>query len=123
MKDIKFKTYRKENLAGETTTLEALANGITFDISYDEYIWCLSTGILDKNGMLIHSGDIVKSRNGKISEVKFGEYCFTGGEYSVQGIGFYLYNEKDKGMFGIYDFPTKSEEIIGNIYQNPELVK
>lgn len=82
------------------------------------------TGLTDKNGKKIFEGDI-------------GRYKQTDGAKingkSIVCIGKVVYNEKT-ASFGVdskdeigaknYDyFPIKDFEIIGNIYDNPELLK
>ena len=70
------------------------------------------TGLLDKNGREIYEGDILKAKipNG---EERIYECVW----YSH---GFYF---KEVGKNGIKHFSWKENEIIGNIYENPELPK
>ncbi len=68
------------------------------------------TGLLDKKGIRIYEGDIVKWDSG------IGEVYFSNGEFK------HTYKEKD----GSYR-PDKKYwnfvEVIGNIYENPNLLK
>ncbi len=70
------------------------------------------TGLLDKNGKEIYEGDIVKTNFRKIV-VEWGK------DYDVDG--WYQWAGYD---LGIYDdgYPEKDFEVIGNIYENPELL-
>jgi len=74
-----------------------------------------STGLKDKNGKEVFIGDIVKCTKGCLHEVYLEkEYggTFIGGMPAI-----YL-----KGLNEGYAW-TEHEEIIGNIYENPELLE
>lgn len=74
-----------------------------------------STGLVDKNGKEVFVGDIVKCTRGCFHEVYLEkEYggMFIGGMPAI-----YL-----KGLGEGYAW-TEHEEIIGNIYENPELME
>ena len=74
-----------------------------------------STGLKDKNGKEVYIGDIIKCTRGCPHEVYLEkEY---GGTYIGGMPAVYL-----KGIKEGYAW-TGSEEVIGNIYENPELIK
>lgn len=74
-----------------------------------------STGLLDKNGKEVFVGDIIKCTRGCPHEVYLEkEY---GGTYIGGMPAIYL-----KGLREGYAW-TEHEEIIGNIYENPELLE
>ena len=85
-------------------------------LHFDDYDSIMqSTGLKDKNGKEVFVGDIIKCTRGCLHEVYIekeygGTYC--GGMPAV-----YL-----KGLREGYAW-TEHEEIIGNIYENPELLE
>ena len=82
--------------------------------SIDEEYLMQSTGLFDRNGKEVFVGDIVKCTRGCLHEVYLEkEYggTFIGGMPAI-----YL-----KGLSAGYAW-TEDEEIIGNIYENKELL-
>lgn len=74
------------------------------------------TGLFDKNGKEIFEGDIVKSSQPIIDErVLINTVIFKKG-------GFYLNCEKQLDYL-LGDYESMFIEVIGNIYQNPELLE
>lgn len=74
-----------------------------------------STGLFDVNGKEVYIGDIVKCTVGCSHEVIFlKEY---GGRYIGGMPAIYLSDIRDGYAW------TEDEEVIGNIYENPELVE
>jgi uncharacterized phage protein (TIGR01671 family) len=67
------------------------------------------TGLADKNGKEIYEGDILKDSNGTLTEIKFGEFNCGCCDY-IYGFTFGRYQNKD-------------QEVVGNIFENPELLK
>lgn len=93
--------------------------GIThMTIPLDEAILMQSTGLFDVNGKEIFEGDIVVNKYGNVGYVA----------YLQQEAGFVVVLKKSDYRLGhrntgeSYDVAT-NHEIIGNIYQNPELVE
>ena len=95
--------------------LDFIGDAITFMRKANEIELMQSTGLLDKNGKEVFVGDIVKCTRGCHHEVYFEkEYggTFIGGMPAI-----YL-----KGIKEGYAW-TEAEEIIGNIYENKELLE
>lgn len=91
------------------------------------------TGLNDTNDKWIFEGDIIKSDNGRhsaISVVKFGEYypkmfyamldMYCPGTRHLNVNGFYAETTKHEDMIL---FESRYFEVIGNIHDNPELLK
>ena len=85
----------------------------------ERYELMLFTGLKDKNGKEIYVGDIIKSIGAYYGVDAIYEVFFDKGMFCVRYI-------KPKDKFETALFVTSPEscvEIIGNIYQNPELLK
>lgn len=85
---------------------------------FDEVEFIYGTGFIDKNGKEIESGDILKTDLASIFPIKFNNV-----------FGFYVDDEDDKYWFAeegpeyeLRESLSKSE-VIGNIYENKELLE
>ncbi|HEM4739798.1 TPA: hypothetical protein U1151_002159 [Streptococcus suis] len=81
---------------------------------FDDVILMQSTGLVDKNGKEIFEGDVVKLKYTVLSDYEFFKVTrFRGGSWRIdnrqRGSELWLRNEDC--------------EVIGNIYENPELVE
>lgn len=82
---------------------------------FDEIELMQSTGLKDKNGKEVFIGDIIKCTRGCLHEVYIEkEY---GGTYFGGMPAVYLKDLREGYAW------TEHEEIIGNIYENPELLE
>jgi uncharacterized phage protein (TIGR01671 family) len=77
----------------------------------DDYIVMQFTGLLDKHGIKIFEGDVVKTWRVEWNTGGLGDRYFT------EIVKF------ENGGFTNCINKTKPVEIIGNIYSNPELIK
>jgi len=118
---------------GDTDMGGVLPRGSYEEKSEDLSDWMQSTDLFDKNGKEIYKGDIVEYqylntleqeiRRAEVKLMSIGDinrnieayYPFC---YSISG----SYKEKDREITECYLTPSNDCEIIGNIYENPELV-
>lgn len=116
MREIKFRAWDKLRKCFEERPFVISKEGKTFyeyigggQIEDYHLVLMQFTGLKDKNGKEIYSGDILKARyfNGdlKVSAV----------EYNEKECAFTLSNGAFFGRF--------ENEVIGNIYENPDLLK
>ena len=92
-----------------------IGDGITFKRDADEVELMQSTGLFDKNGKEVFVGDIIKCTRGCLHEVYIEkEY---GGTYFGGMPAIYLKDLREGYAW------TEHEEIIGNIYENPEFLE
>lgn len=69
------------------------------------------TGVQDKEFNDVYVGDFVETVNGRLFEVRFGEYTYYN---ETTAYGFYLYSEH--GSIPL----NKSIEVIGNVFEGWE---
>ena len=135
---IEFRVWDKERQAFcSTDMLEFgcifnLINGV-LDLKNGKeyYIFQQFTGLLDKNGKKIFEGDIIKYapfnsschgkagipyENGIVICPKYGTWCIKGKELYQKEI---LFDNSFTGKESEFE----DEEVVGNIFENPELLK
>ena len=119
----KVKRIRFDDVGNVTTVLfEGKILGV--DEKNDEIELMQSTGLKDKNGKEIFEGDIVKRYKNPLFKAKW--------EYQIETVvrreaglllGKYFGNNLGTISFGLPFTKSDLLEVIGNIYENPELLE
>lgn len=120
-----FKAKRLDN--GEWLEWDVIA-GIPENVSILADTICQSTGLRDKNGNPIWENDIVKDLfSDACAQIKYGSYqsCFD--STKTEHVGFYVdwsgkYTKRYRKDLG-YWINMVNAEVIGNIFDNPELLE
>jgi len=109
MRELRFRSWDSEksemlevvDLSGPISTYKWLGK---IDVEIMQYV-----GLKDKNGVNIFEGDILQNDNGPISKVVFweGAFCLDFGT----------------GLIHFNFAPCRTKTVIGNIHENPELLK
>ena len=117
MREIKFRVWNINTHAYidhesiSYTTVNNLIDGLS--IKNSEYIYLQYTGLKDKNGKEIYEGDIVEDYIGGLCAVR----------YDVGDAGYYPFSKPSDGGYEWDATDADTSEVIGNIYENPELLK
>ncbi len=116
-RETKFSLYNKiENIYIRNKGNMIIPNGFLvehiFHSKRDQYDLLQYTGLKDKNGTDIYEGDILRNKCPCCNDPEFNqlyEMIFTNGAFKLKDAGFH------------YELEERFE-IIGNIYDNPELI-
>ena len=134
MREIKFRAWIKPDSEGNygemifqggTSDFEMISNGDGFGVLFDMERWLdredfelmQYTGLTDKNGKEIYEGDVVLVKDIENGEKFQYETVFKHGAFCAQRA-----NDFDV-IFYAMDSAFYEAEIIGNIYESPELLK
>lgn len=82
------------------------------------------TGFVDKNGKEIYEGDIVYFESGTPNRADEDDGMFCGGvsEVKFENGAFFPRPIKEECEDPWYDYEVRNLEIIGNVWENPELL-
>lgn len=128
MREVKFRFwYKEDNLYQDMDDMAvALSEGWPNMFEDDNFIPEQYTGVKDKNGKEIYEGDIMISDHTKLQDIKY-KVRWEGGGFVINTSVSKWQNDKFP-YEAIADLQTKSFirsscEVIGNIHENPELLK
>lgn len=138
MREIKFRAwYKPFRLISEPFNPLKAHYGVKFNGGpYDtqdlpfvprKFVFMQYTGLKDKNGVEIYEGNILSHDAYKYPiEVTHGEYtCSADDISSDESFGFYGKSKTPNsgGFFDVNPMNFQWMEVIGNIYENPELIR
>lgn len=121
MRELKFRAWDTKNSCWQSLKVAALlvtGDNNSLEVHSDTLKLMQYTGLRDKNGVEIYEGDIVENLyDGTMKDRGVVEFDTIGsndadGNFYVYG---YFFDDRLTGEFGY--------EVIGNIYENPELLK
>jgi uncharacterized phage protein (TIGR01671 family) len=134
-REIKFRAWDKENKKWAELPLLEVATGTLFEDGRavednhvyrpDAFVLLQFTGLNDKNGKEIYEGDFLRHVHPDLPWAKQGQ-LLTLVEWKVSGwIAKYLDGIGEVKNYGDWVLSAQSihSEVIGNIYENPELLK
>ncbi|ODV55444.1 YopX family protein [Lysinibacillus fusiformis] len=120
--------YFSENGSLEFGRLEYYDTGLGVNSHFEKFPLMQYTGLKDKDGKEIYEGDIIRFTNGidevyeEVGTVVFDlEECGYKAQYTDDGVTHCIYLINPKVFADKYTEITY--EIIGNIYENPELLE
>lgn len=117
-REIKFKAQNKESGKWRTFTLDDLCDGHMTE-RYIWENWREFTGLKDKNGTEIYEGDLI-TNHGVTNDMKQRVFVVVWNDEQAR---FSLHDKAAKMKSGLDHPGGLQQEVIGNIYENKDLLK
>lgn len=115
-REIKFRKWAK-HINGEMAIVDdVILGGATLNSlrKNDGDVLMQYTGLLDRNGKEIYEGDILRFEAWKKTGVII---------YNLRELGFIFRENESRYVSDLGAFSEDAFEIIGNVYENPDLIK
>jgi hypothetical protein len=107
-REIKFRAWNPDTKEiYEWNSIKQYPAGQLFNVLNEKFIIMEFTNLKDKNGKEIYEGDIIKSGKDALGVVKWRHFGFE--QDMINTLGWWVIQEDG--------------EVIGNIYENPELLQ
>ena len=128
MRDLKFRAWGP-NSKYMWSWKELVANDVSvrwMQPSFGEKILMQYTGLKDKNGKEIYEGDVIKTPYYE-APLSYGPSIEVGDSigqvvFNLEYMAYVIDWDFNEGAYdGLCDFDESDIEVIGNIYENPEL--
>jgi uncharacterized phage protein (TIGR01671 family) len=119
MRQIKFRAFVKKDKAMVSDV--RIGNSLNECFKSDGVVFMQFTGLLDVNGVEIYEGDILKDNSISKDRYEFGEFVYGVIEFVKSGFC-EVYRHSDGRVYH-EDIDGVHYVVVGNIYQNPELLK
>lgn len=132
MRELKFKIYNGENISISRNIIDWLDAYAQFEYdtksnqhqTVSKWKWLQCIGLKDKNGIEIYEGDIININQDFTGKIYEGLNTFVVVYYQ----GNYVIRKSLDEVFKnntwrVGNFYPHDIEILGNIYENPELIK